>query len=189
MLSHVERNNCLLMEKIFLSNYPLPSTHLSVTVASRGSPSNLLSLSSGSSSLSPYARKHKAREWAISALFTDFRAIKADNQYICGDYRWCCSWERGSCDRGVDNRDKSLIIDLYRTIFQSICDLYPTIFQSICEGARGVDVWRTRGVGSLGLSKLPWLIQVYLVAHAYQLCVESTRAGVLESKVQGPASC
>ena len=123
MLSHVERNNCLPREKIFLSNYPLPSTHLSVTVASRGSPSNLLSLSSGSSSLSPYARKHKAREWAISAPFTDFRAIKADNQYICGDYRWCYSWERGSCDRGVDNRDKSLIIDLYRTIFQSICDV------------------------------------------------------------------
>ena len=126
MLSHVERNNCLLREKIFLSYYPLPSTHLSVTVASRGSPSNLLSLSSGSSSLSPtclslspHARKHKAREWAISAPFTDFRAIKADNQYICGDYRWCCSWERGSCDRGVDNRGKSLIIDLYRMIFSS----------------------------------------------------------------------
>ena len=162
MLFHVERNNCLLREKIFLSNYTLPSTHLSVTVASRESPSNLLSLSSGSSSLSPtclslspHARKHKARACAISAPFTDFRAIKADNQYICGDYRWRCSWEQESCDRGVDNRDKLLIIDLYLTIFQIICDLYRTIFQSICEGAGGVDVWRTRGVGSLGLSKLP----------------------------------
>jgi len=98
----------------------------------------------------PHTRKHKARELAISAPFTDFHAIKADNRYICGDYRWCCSWERGSCDRGVDNRGKSLIIDLYRMIFSSgqlLLYFYSPIWPNILH-------WYTIFLGWLVVSQI-----------------------------------